>query len=197
MLEKRTLIRRVANAGFEAAQNHRRHVFIGDSQEIQSIRKTIERIRRSDANVLITGETGTGKEVVARQIRGIAEDGTLLPFIAVDASTIQSSTAESLLFGHEKGAFTGADKVRKGLFEEANEICQRPQGALRGTDRRFRNGKRHAHPEEHGKRRSGKTGPGYHHFAIEPLTFTELHFFPECIILVFKSENLCDLSPAC
>ncbi|MBU6375313.1 MAG: sigma-54 dependent transcriptional regulator, partial [Bdellovibrionales bacterium] len=72
------------------------------------------------APVLIYGETGSGKELVARSLRPTRPDGSLAPFVAVDSSTIQGGTAESILFGHEKGAFTGADKTVKGLFEEAN-----------------------------------------------------------------------------
>src|SRR6185295_4562387 len=87
---------------------------------IVHLRKTIDKLAASNANVLITGETGTGKEVVARQLRRKLSDGSLAPFVSVDSATIQSSTAESLLFGHEKGAFTGAEKMTKGIFEEAN-----------------------------------------------------------------------------
>ncbi len=96
------------------------HSMIGESKQLEALRVMISRARNSDANILITGETGSGKEVIARQLRGNNEDGDLIPFIAVDSSTIQSSTAESRLFGHEKGAFTGADQSTKGFFEEAN-----------------------------------------------------------------------------
>ena len=84
------------------------------------LRHVIESVRASSANVVITGETGTGKEAVARQLRGKLPDGSLAPFQAVDSSTITSSMAESLLFGHEKGAFTGAERTTKGIFEEAD-----------------------------------------------------------------------------
>jgi DNA-binding NtrC family response regulator len=88
---------------------------IGKSPKIEAIRKLIEKLKNSKTNVLIIGETGTGKEVVAKLI---SQNQT--PFIAVDSSTIQSSTAESILFGHIKGAFTGADQYKKGIFEEAS-----------------------------------------------------------------------------
>lgn len=120
VLERRALLRRREQQNFEALSTQRQHVLIGESPAIQQLRKTIERIRNNPANVVITGETGTGKEVVARQLRKTLPDGSLAPFVAVDSSTIQSSTAESLLFGHEKGAFTGAEKATKGIFEEAN-----------------------------------------------------------------------------
>ncbi|MBI3535122.1 MAG: sigma-54-dependent Fis family transcriptional regulator, partial [Deltaproteobacteria bacterium] len=105
---------------FEVTCHQKQNVLIGSSQAMQQVRKMIEKLRQSTAHVLISGETGTGKEVVARLLRGINEDGSFLPFVAVDSATIQSSTAESLLFGHEKGAFTGAEKTTKGIFEEAN-----------------------------------------------------------------------------
>lgn len=118
--ERRALLQRHEQQNFEVAQQQRQHVMIGESKSIVALRKTIDRMRQSPANIVIFGETGTGKEVVARQLRATMPDGTLAPFVAVDSSTIQSSTAESLLFGHEKGAFTGADRSTKGIFEEAH-----------------------------------------------------------------------------
>jgi DNA-binding NtrC family response regulator len=120
LLERRALIQRKDQQNFEAVTVQKQHSLVGQSPQIIQLRKTLERIRKSPANVVIFGETGTGKEVVARQLRGMLPDGSLAPFIAVDSSTIQSSTAESLLFGHEKGAFTGAEKTTKGIFEEAH-----------------------------------------------------------------------------
>jgi two-component system nitrogen regulation response regulator NtrX len=120
LMERRSLLQRKDQQNFEAVAIQRQHNLIGQSPQIQSLRKVLERVRNSPANVVITGETGTGKEVVARQLRRTLPDGSLAPFVAVDSSTIQSSTAESLLFGHEKGAFTGAEKTTKGIFEEAN-----------------------------------------------------------------------------
>jgi DNA-binding NtrC family response regulator len=119
--ERRRLLRRREQSSSEIARvQEQHHALVGESSSIRELKKTIERVRDSDANVIITGETGCGKEVVARQLRGRSPDGVLLPFVAVDSSTIQSATAESRLFGHEKGAFTGADQAAKGLFEEAN-----------------------------------------------------------------------------
>lgn len=97
-----------------------RQVLVGSSAIVEKLRQTIDRARKSNANVVITGETGTGKEVVSRLLRGTDSEGNPLPFVAVDSSTIQSNTAESQLFGHEKGAFTGALMTRKGCFEEAD-----------------------------------------------------------------------------
>ena len=105
---------------FELKKQHFSTSLIGNSAQIQKIKKQIEKAKNSPAPVIIFGETGTGKEVIARALRRTLPDQSLEPFIAVDSSTIQSSVAESMLFGYEKGAFTGADKTTRGLFEEAN-----------------------------------------------------------------------------
>jgi DNA-binding NtrC family response regulator len=120
VLERRQLLLRQERQNYEVSSVQRRHVMIGETPAMTALRRTIEKFRASGANVLITGETGTGKEVVARQLRGTLPDGSLAPFVAVDSATIQSSTAESLLFGHERGAFTGAERTTKGIFEEAH-----------------------------------------------------------------------------
>jgi len=80
----------------------------------------IRQAARSDSNVLITGETGTGKELVARAIHddGIRKDK---PFISLNSSAIPKELIESELFGHEKGAFTGANSRKKGIFESADK----------------------------------------------------------------------------
>lgn len=96
------------------------HLMIGDSAIIQQLKLKIEKTKKSQATVMIRGETGTGKEVVAKLLRDSSRDGSLSPFVAVDSSTIQTSTAESILFGHEKGAFTGADRQTPGIFEQAH-----------------------------------------------------------------------------
>lgn len=120
VLDRRDLLKREQQHSFEASSIQSQHVLIGQSSHIVSLRKDILKLRNSSASVLIYGETGTGKEVVARQLRSVLPNGSLAPFIAIDSATIQSSTAESILFGHQKGAFTGADKITKGVFEEAN-----------------------------------------------------------------------------
>jgi two-component system response regulator HydG len=120
ILERKRLICREEQQNYECARSHEQNVLIGESPCINALRRLIEKIRNSDANILIFGETGTGKEVVARQLRGRLPNGTLAPFVAIDSATIHGNTAESILFGHEKGAFTGADKTKKGIFEEAN-----------------------------------------------------------------------------
>ena len=107
----------------EIRTNAKEKVLIGKSPAIEKIRRQIERARQSQAPVLISGETGTGKEVVARLLRKTLDAGSFEPFVSVDSSTIQSSVAESVLFGYEKGAFTGAEKTTRGLFEEADGGC--------------------------------------------------------------------------
>lgn len=91
---------------------------IGNSKAIVQVKQMIERVGPTDARVLITGENGTGKELVARQLHDISQrkEG---PFIEVNCAAIPSELIESELFGHEKGAFTSANKQRKGKFEQA------------------------------------------------------------------------------
>lgn len=92
---------------------------IGDSPAIVKIKETIDRVAPTDARVLVTGENGTGKELVARWIheRSNRANG---PLIEVNCAAIPSELIESELFGHEKGAFTSAIKQRIGKFEAAN-----------------------------------------------------------------------------
>lgn len=93
---------------------------IGASKETVKLRELIEKFRKSDASVLISGETGSGKEIIAQSLRKVTKNGLPEPFVAVDASTFNSGNVESILFGYEKGAFTGADRSKPGLFEEAS-----------------------------------------------------------------------------
>jgi two-component system nitrogen regulation response regulator NtrX len=92
---------------------------LGISPEIDSIRKFIEQAAVSDARILISGENGTGKEVVARVIHKLS-DRSAGPFIEVNCAAIPDTLIESELFGHEKGAFTDAHFTRKGRFEAAS-----------------------------------------------------------------------------
>lgn len=91
---------------------------LGESPAMQDVFRTIGRLYRSDINVLITGETGSGKEVVAKVLHQHSprSDG---PFIALNTAAIPAELLESELFGHERGAFTGAHARRVGRFEEA------------------------------------------------------------------------------
>lgn len=90
---------------------------IGPSDDTDLVRRMIEQVAPSLATVLITGESGTGKEVVARQIH--ARSGRKGPFVAVNCGAIPENLLESELFGHERGAFTGAVSARAGRFEQA------------------------------------------------------------------------------
>ena len=91
---------------------------VGQSEPMQDIRKLIEQVANTDASVLVLGESGTGKEVAARNLHylsGRAEK----PFVPINCGAIPAELLESELFGHEKGAFTGALSMRKGRFELA------------------------------------------------------------------------------
>jgi two-component system response regulator HydG len=92
---------------------------IGESPAMQQMRSTIDKVAQSDATVLITGESGTGKGELARIIHE-ASPRKSAPFIQLQCAALSESLLESELFGHEKGSFTGADKRRLGRFEQAN-----------------------------------------------------------------------------
>ncbi len=92
---------------------------VGESEKITHVKEMIERVAPTDARVLILGENGTGKEVVARWLHEKSNRANN-PFIEVNCAAIPSELIESELFGHEKGAFTSAVKQQKGKFEAAN-----------------------------------------------------------------------------
>ena len=93
---------------------------IGDSQKMNAIRNIIEKIAPTEARVLITGENGTGKELVAHSIHK-QSNRSKIPMIEVNCAAIPSELIESELFGHEKGSFTSAHKLKKGKFELADQ----------------------------------------------------------------------------
>ncbi|MDD3737876.1 MAG: sigma-54 dependent transcriptional regulator [Lentimicrobiaceae bacterium] len=99
---------------------NKQYEMIGESESIKEIKDMIERVAPTDARVLITGASGTGKELVARWLHEKSNRADE-PFVEVNCAAIPSELIESVLFGHEKGAFTSAVKQRKGDFEQAHK----------------------------------------------------------------------------
>ncbi|MGB9744934.1 MAG: sigma-54 interaction domain-containing protein, partial [Desulfurella sp.] len=93
--------------------------YVFKSEKMQKILQLIKKVANTDATVLLSGETGTGKEVVAKLIHA-SSNRSKQPFISVNCASIPSNLLESELFGYEKGAFSGAVKTYKGKFEQAN-----------------------------------------------------------------------------
>ena len=92
---------------------------VGVSKPMRDLFSQLERAARAPIDILVRGETGTGKELIAREIHRLS-DRSNGPFVAVNTAAIAESLAESELFGHVRGAFTGADTERQGVFEQAN-----------------------------------------------------------------------------
>ena len=103
----------------ELSEAMRPQQFIGTSTVIGEVRKRIALVANSQATVLIEGESGTGKEIIARTIHACSSRRDK-PMLAVNCAALSKGLLESELFGHEKGAFTGADKLRRGRFELAD-----------------------------------------------------------------------------
>jgi len=101
-------------------EKYRLENVVGRSEAMLHVYKTAARVAATDATVLIEGESGTGKELVARAIHASSPRAPR-PFVAVDCGAIAEGVLESELFGHARGAFTGAQATRRGLFEEANQ----------------------------------------------------------------------------
>ncbi|MFO7863543.1 MAG: sigma-54 dependent transcriptional regulator [Salinivirgaceae bacterium] len=115
-LDKSTLVEKTKELQQKVSKTYE---IVGQSPAIEQVKQMIERVGPTDARVLITGENGTGKELVAHQLHEMSQR-TASPFIEVNCAAIPSELIESELFGHEKGAFTSANKQRKGKFEQAN-----------------------------------------------------------------------------
>jgi DNA-binding NtrC family response regulator len=117
-LEKRALEREVAFLRSELARREDAHEMVGQSAEMRKLATLVSQVARTTATVLITGESGTGKELLARAIhrQGPRRER---PFVAVNPAAIADTLMESELFGHERGAFTGAYQRKLGRFELA------------------------------------------------------------------------------
>jgi len=116
--EKSELRGRVEQLQSQLQQRYSLHNLVGRSPAMQAVYELIEKVRDSDCNVVITGESGTGKELVARAIH-FTGPRAKTPFVAVNCGALPESIVESELFGHERGAFTGAVRTHPGYFESA------------------------------------------------------------------------------
>ncbi len=101
-------------------ERSQRGALIGNSEGMQRVRSMIEKVAETDATVLVRGESGTGKELVARELHEKNSTRSEGAFVAVNCAALPSELIESELFGHEKGAFTGAAARRQGKFEQAD-----------------------------------------------------------------------------
>lgn len=131
--EKVALQQKVASLEEKLQKKYRFETIIGESPAIKQAMSLAEKVAPTDAAVLLTGETGTGKEVFAQAIHYNSKRSSA-PFVALNCSALSKEIMESELFGHKAGAFTGATKDKKGLIEEAkdgtlflDEIGEMPQ----------------------------------------------------------------------
>ncbi|AKH20980.1 sigma-54-dependent transcriptional regulator [Sedimenticola thiotaurini] len=111
-------LREVAAALFDDMQGG--GVELGVSPAMRQIQTTLDRLAAHQVDLLITGESGVGKEYAARYFASRIKNGTETPFIAINCAALPEDLLEAELFGHEKGAFTGAGRVRRGVFEQAD-----------------------------------------------------------------------------
>jgi two-component system, NtrC family, response regulator AtoC len=118
--DHQALLKQVQGMRKPSSEEDPNETMIGNSSAMQEVYKTIGRVARSDSTVMITGETGTGKELVA-QILHRSSSYAGGPMVKVNCAALPETLLESELFGHEKGAFTGAVNQRKGRFEAANK----------------------------------------------------------------------------
>ncbi len=118
-LERRSLERRASLLERGLTPPDLGSSFVGESPEFQGLLRLIERAAPSDATVLITGETGAGKEMVAKLLHA-RSPRRARPFVVVECAALQEGLLQSELFGHERGAFTGAERAKPGLFEVAS-----------------------------------------------------------------------------
>ncbi len=133
-VEKRRLLGEVSLLAGEFRRRNGLERIVGRSAAIQEVLDRVVRVAPTDATVLLTGESGTGKELVARALHVASRRGDR-PFVPVNCAAITETLLESELFGHARGAFTGATRARRGMFEEASggtlfidEVGETPPG---------------------------------------------------------------------
>lgn len=119
-MEKAELTKRVQQLEKKLGDRHSFNNIIGKSKSIQHAIELAKKVAATDTTVLLTGETGTGKEIFAQAIHYESKRNTK-NFVAINCSAFSKELLESEMFGHKAGAFTGASKDQKGLFEEANQ----------------------------------------------------------------------------
>jgi DNA-binding NtrC family response regulator len=118
--ERQDLSRSVLRLSAEVAEQNEREFVVGPSRQTREVVELVQKIARLSATVLILGESGTGKELLARMIHKESGLPAQAPFVAVNLAAIPKELVESTLFGHEKGAFTGAIRQQLGKFELAS-----------------------------------------------------------------------------
>ncbi|MHC4303753.1 MAG: sigma-54-dependent transcriptional regulator [Planctomycetota bacterium] len=118
LVRENQILRAAADSG-SARRGPGTHEMIGDGARMRRLKNRLSRIADSHGTVLINGESGSGKEVAARWVHEHSPRADM-PFLAINCAALSTSLLESELFGHEKGAFTGADRLRKGRFELAD-----------------------------------------------------------------------------
>ena len=128
-LKQRELERVNANLAEQLSQEYE---MIGASVAMRALRKQISIVAPTDGRVLISGESGTGKELVARAIHAQSRRKNL-PFVEINSAAIPEDLVESELFGHAKGAFSGALAAKKGQFQVVPRVIQRPPNMLSAT----------------------------------------------------------------
>ncbi len=119
-LEIDDLIRRIRELSEPAPAAEAASATLGIAPSMRRIERMLQRLAASDSSVLITGESGVGKEHVARRLHELAQSEGPKPFVAVNCAAIPETMLEAEMFGFEKGAFTGAAKERRGYFEQAD-----------------------------------------------------------------------------
>lgn len=118
-LEKRSIVDENRALREQLVQSYRHGPLVGKSAAMQAVAQLVARVASTSTTVLITGESGTGKEVVARALHELG-DRRAGPFVAVNCGALPEALMESELFGHERGAFTGASAAKEGLFRAAH-----------------------------------------------------------------------------